>query len=70
MRTDANIGRRLRELRLARGAQQADVARHLGVSAAYLNLMEKGKRAVPAATTPADALRAKVPIFQTRAALE
>lgn len=46
MRTDANIGRRLRELRLQRGAQQADVARHLGVSAAYLNLMEKGKRAV------------------------
>jgi XRE family transcriptional regulator, fatty acid utilization regulator len=46
MRTDANIGRRLRELRLAKGAQQADVARHLGVSAAYLNLMEKGKRAV------------------------
>jgi predicted transcriptional regulator/transcriptional regulator with XRE-family HTH domain len=40
------IGRKLRELRLSRGLPQADVARHLGVSAAYLNLMEKGKRAV------------------------
>jgi predicted transcriptional regulator/DNA-binding XRE family transcriptional regulator len=45
-RDNANIGRRLRELRLERGAQQADVARHLGVSAAYLNLIEKGKRTV------------------------
>jgi predicted transcriptional regulator/DNA-binding XRE family transcriptional regulator len=45
-REQANIGRRLRELRLERGAQQADVARHLGVSPAYLNLIEKGKRPV------------------------
>ena len=43
---DANIGRRLRELRLERNLQQADVARQLGVSPAYLNLIEKGKRAV------------------------
>jgi predicted transcriptional regulator/transcriptional regulator with XRE-family HTH domain len=43
---NAHIGRRLRELRLERGAQQADVARHLGVSPAYLNLIEKGKRTV------------------------
>jgi predicted transcriptional regulator/DNA-binding XRE family transcriptional regulator len=43
---NANIGRRLRELRLERGAQQADVARQLGVSPAYLNLIEKGKRTV------------------------
>src|SRR5262245_23087722 len=43
---NANIGRRLRELRLERGIQQADVARHLGVSPAYLNLIEKGKRTV------------------------
>src|SRR6516162_3753771 len=41
-----NIGRRLRELRLERGLPQADVARILGVSPAYLNLIEKGKRAV------------------------
>src|SRR5881275_1566554 len=46
LRDSANIGRRLRELRLERGAQQADVARQLGVSAAYLNLLEKGKRTV------------------------
>src|SRR5258706_9226730 len=45
-RDNANIGRRLRELRLERGAQQADVARNLGVSPAYLNLIEKGKRPV------------------------
>ena len=41
-----NVARRLRELRLERGLPQADVARTLGVSPAYLNLMEKGKRAV------------------------
>jgi predicted transcriptional regulator/transcriptional regulator with XRE-family HTH domain len=45
-RDNANIGRRLRELRLDRGLQQADVARTLGVSGAYLNLIEKGKRTV------------------------
>ena len=43
---NANIGRRLRELRIERGLQQADLARKLGVSAAYMNLIEKGKRAV------------------------
>src|SRR3954454_23877959 len=41
-----NIGRRLRELRLERGVPQADMARILGVSPAYLNLIEKGKRTV------------------------
>jgi predicted transcriptional regulator/transcriptional regulator with XRE-family HTH domain len=45
-KANANIGRRLRELRIERGLQQADVARRLGVSAAYMNLIEKGKRAV------------------------
>ncbi len=45
-KVNANIGRRLRELRLERGLQQADLARKLGVSAAYMNLIEKGKRAV------------------------
>jgi predicted transcriptional regulator/transcriptional regulator with XRE-family HTH domain len=44
--TNANVGLRLRELRIERGLQQADVARQLGVSAAYMNLIEKGKRAV------------------------
>jgi transcriptional regulator with XRE-family HTH domain len=40
------MGRRLRELRLERDLQQADVARRLGVSPAYLSLIEKGKRTV------------------------
>src|SRR5437879_3024666 len=44
---NANIGRRLRELRLERGLQQVEVAHRLGVSPAYLNLIEKGKRGVP-----------------------
>lgn len=41
-----SIGLKLRELRLERRMQQAEVARSLGVSAAYLNLIEKGKRVV------------------------
>src|SRR5579872_6568764 len=43
---NALIGLRLRELRIDRHLQQVDVAKQLGVSAAYLNLIEKGKRAV------------------------
>src|SRR5438876_5114283 len=43
---NASIGRRLRELRLERGLQQADAARQLSISPAYLNLIEKGKRSV------------------------
>src|SRR5258708_29986723 len=45
-RVNASIGRRLRELRLERGLQQADAARQLGISPAYLNLIEKRKRTV------------------------
>jgi XRE family transcriptional regulator, fatty acid utilization regulator len=44
--THEEMGRRLRELRLERGLQQGEVARRLAVSAAYLSLIEKGKRAV------------------------
>src|SRR5690606_10257475 len=40
------IGQRLREMRLERGVRQADLARTIGISAAYLNLIEKGRRAV------------------------
>src|SRR5262245_13342447 len=43
---NAAIGQRLRQLRLERGARQADVAKALGISPAYLNLIEKGKRTV------------------------
>lgn len=41
---DEAMGRRLREVRLARGAAQTDVADFLGVSPAYLSLIETGKR--------------------------
>ena len=41
---NASIGSRLRALRLERHLTQADVAKRLGVSPAYLNLIEKGHR--------------------------
>ncbi len=44
---NANVGHRLRTLRLAKNVKQTDAARELGVSAAYLNLIEKGKRVTP-----------------------
>ncbi|MCA9676481.1 MAG: DUF2083 domain-containing protein [Kofleriaceae bacterium] len=40
----ATIGQRLRELRLAKDLSQADMARQLEISPAYLNLLEKGRR--------------------------
>lgn len=40
------MGLRLRALRLQRGLQQGEVARRLGISPAYLSLIENGKRAV------------------------
>src|SRR6186997_1347665 len=40
------LGQRLRELRLQRGVRQIDLARQLNISAAYLNLLEKGRRSV------------------------
>ncbi len=40
------MGLRLRELRLERGLQQAEMARRLEISAAYLSLIEKGRRSV------------------------
>ena len=44
---NASVGARLRGLRLKKGIKQADTARDLGVSPAYLNLIEKGKRVMP-----------------------
>jgi predicted transcriptional regulator/DNA-binding XRE family transcriptional regulator len=38
------IGQRLREIRLAKHLGQADLARQLTISPAYLNLLEKGRR--------------------------
>jgi len=43
---NATVGHRLRELRLDRTLTQADFARRLGISPSYLNLIEKGRRAV------------------------
>ena len=40
----AAIGKRLREIRIQQGTSQAEMARRLGISAAYLNLLEKGRR--------------------------
>jgi XRE family transcriptional regulator, fatty acid utilization regulator len=45
MKFNTSIGARLRALRLERNFTQADVAKKLGVSPAYLNLIEKGRRA-------------------------
>src|SRR5438094_905026 len=44
---NSNVGLKLRSLRLSRNVKQADAARDLGVSPAYLNLIEKGKRVMP-----------------------
>jgi predicted transcriptional regulator/DNA-binding XRE family transcriptional regulator len=44
---NTNVGIKLRGLRLARQVKQSDAARDLGVSPAYLNLIEKGKRVMP-----------------------
>jgi len=44
---NASVGLKLRTLRLQRQVKQADAARDLGVSPAYLNLIEKGKRVMP-----------------------
>ncbi|MDP1824587.1 MAG: short-chain fatty acyl-CoA regulator family protein [Archangium sp.] len=44
---NANVGHRLRTVRLSKNVKQADCARELGVSPAYLNLIEKGKRVTP-----------------------
>lgn len=43
---NTTVGQRLRELRHDRGHSQAELARQLGISAAYLNLIEKGRRTV------------------------
>jgi len=42
----ARMGHRLRELRIASGLQQSEVARRLEISPPYLSLIETGKRSV------------------------
>lgn len=41
------FGRRIRELRHARGITQKEMARALGVSPAYLSALEHGRRGLP-----------------------
>ena len=59
------LGQRLRELRLQRGVRQTDLARQLNISAAYLNLLEKGRRSVqlPILFRALEALEADVERF-------
>jgi len=59
------IGRRLRELRLERGIGQADLARRLEISPAYLNLLEKGRRSLqfPLLLKALDALQVELEGF-------
>lgn len=44
------FGRRVRELRAARGLQLKHMAAHLGVSSAYLSALERGERGRPTFT--------------------
>ena len=44
--TNAAMGSRIRDLRIQRGLQQGEAARRLGISPAYLSLLETGKRTV------------------------
>jgi predicted transcriptional regulator/DNA-binding XRE family transcriptional regulator len=43
---NSRIGQKLRQLRMDRGLRQSDVAKQVGISPAYLNLIEKGKRTI------------------------
>jgi predicted transcriptional regulator/DNA-binding XRE family transcriptional regulator len=43
---NTRIGQRLRQLRMDQRLRQIDVAKQIGVSPAYLNLIEKGKRTI------------------------
>ena len=40
------IGQKIRQTRLDRGLKQTELARTIGISAAYLNLLEKGRRSI------------------------
>ena len=54
------MGRTLRELRQARELPQAEVAAKLGVSPAYLSLIETGKRPLQLPLVPTRLLRTPV----------
>ncbi|MGV6848983.1 MAG: helix-turn-helix domain-containing protein [Marinibacterium sp.] len=46
MATDATTGSRIRERRSMAGMKQADLARRIGISASYLNLIEHNRRRI------------------------
>ncbi len=67
MSRKAMLGSRVRALRKARNLSQADLARQLGISASYLNLIEHNQRpvTVPVLLKLSDALGADVSAFTT-----
>jgi len=67
MSRKAMLGNRVRALRRARNLSQVDLARQLGISASYLNLIEHNQRpvTVPVLLKLADALDADVSSFTT-----
>jgi predicted transcriptional regulator/DNA-binding XRE family transcriptional regulator len=69
MTTDANLGTRLRTLRRRANITQASLARQLGISASYLNLIESNQRKFPAELMfrAADALSIDVRTFASGA---
>ncbi|MEX0340215.1 MAG: helix-turn-helix domain-containing protein [Arenibacterium sp.] len=46
MARDSLTGTRIRERRLTKGMRQAELARHIGISASYLNLIEHNRRRI------------------------
>lgn len=46
MRTDAMIGTRIRERRVMNGLRQSELARQVGISPSYLNLIEHNRRRI------------------------
>ncbi|MEM1316472.1 MAG: helix-turn-helix transcriptional regulator, partial [Pseudomonadota bacterium] len=68
--SDPMIGLRIRERRLSAGLRQGDLARRIGISPSYLNLIERNKRRVSPdiARRAAEALGA--PLSELDGALE
>lgn len=64
MPMSALTGTRVRERRLALGLRQAEIARAVGISASYLNLIEHNRRRVGAEVLAALAIALGVPVAQ------
>lgn len=59
-------GPRIRDLRLAQGRRQADLARQAGISPAYLNLIEHGRRRIAGGLVARLAEALEVPVGELR----